>query len=64
MIETSSAPAAVHHQGLIGNYTEGHLLATAKSIVTKKSKNSAIFNTKAENAIPKFNFHGKCLHLI
>jgi hypothetical protein len=47
-------------QSLIeGKYTEEWLLLTAKSNVAKKSNSSTIFNEKAENAVPRFDFSGK-----
>ena len=39
---------------MIGEFTEGHLLKTAKDAVSKKTVNSTILDKEAEDRIPKF----------
>jgi hypothetical protein len=58
----SSHTAATSHPLIEGKYTEQQLLTVAKSNVTKKSNECSIFNTEAENAVPRFLFNGKSSH--
>ena len=44
---------------MIGEYSEGHLLKTAKNAVQKKTLNSAILDPEAEERIPKFDEKGE-----
>ena len=39
---------------IIGEYSEGHLLKTAKNAVAEKTKNTTILDKEAEDRIPKF----------
>lgn len=43
---------------MIGEYSEGHLLKTAKNAVAKKIRNSTILDPEAEERIPKFDEKG------
>jgi len=43
---------------MIGEYSEGHLLKTAKGAVEKKTLNSTILDKEAEDRIPKFKESG------
>jgi hypothetical protein len=52
------ATTTVTNSLIEGKYTEEHLLATAKSLVIKKTSDSAIFKKEAEDAVPKFEFNG------
>lgn len=45
----------------IGEYSEGHLLKTAKNLVKEKTANATIFDEQAEARIPLFEKSGKCL---
>ena len=47
----------------IGEFSEGHLLNVAKSVVEKKTKDSLILDTEAEQRIPKFETKGEKLHV-
>jgi hypothetical protein len=61
---TCTQTAAAATQPLIeGKYNEQQLLTVAKSNVTKKSNDCSIFNTKAEKAVPRFQFNGKTLYI-
>ena len=42
----------------IGEYTESHLLSVAKGVVEKKTADSVILDTQAEERIPKFDQAG------
>jgi hypothetical protein len=42
----------------IGDYSEGHLLKTAKKLVKEKTANAKIFDEKAEARIPVFEQSG------
>ena len=43
----------------IGEYSEGHLIKTAKDLVAKKTANATIFDADAEARIPLFEKSGK-----
>jgi hypothetical protein len=43
----------------IGTYSESHLLGVAKGVVEKKTKDSTILDSKAEDRIPKFELKGE-----
>jgi hypothetical protein len=43
----------------IGEYSEAHLFSVSKDVVEKKTKDSVILDTKAEDRIPKFELSGK-----
>ena len=43
---------------MIGEYTETHLVGVAKSVVEKKTKDSTVLDTRAEDRIPKFENQG------
>lgn len=43
----------------VGEYTEAHLLKVAKEAVLKKTKDSVVLDTKAEDRIPKFDAKGE-----
>ena len=44
---------------MIGEYSEEHLLKTAREAVLKKTKNSTMLDKEAEDRIPKFGEEGK-----
>jgi hypothetical protein len=46
---------------LIGEYTEGHLIKTAKNLVAEKTVGATIFDDDAEALIPPFEKSGKLL---
>lgn len=43
----------------IGEYSEGHLIKTAKKLVQEKTANAHIFDKSAEERIPLFQKSGK-----
>ena len=43
----------------IDGYSEGHLLRTAAAIIDKKAKATKIFDSEADERIPKFDPTGK-----
>lgn len=44
---------------LVGEYSEDHLIRTAREIVEKKTKDSVVLDPEAELKIPKFDLEGK-----
>lgn len=44
---------------MIGDFSEGHLLKTAKEAVEKKTKNTIVLDRDAEDRIPKFGEEGE-----
>jgi hypothetical protein len=42
----------------IGEFTEKHLFTVSEDVVRKKTKDSVILDTKAEDRIPKFELSG------
>lgn len=49
---------------MIGEYSEAHLLKTAKNAVAKKTKDSTVLDKNAEDRIPKFGEDGKSVCLV
>lgn len=43
----------------IGGFTEDHLVGVARDAVKKKTKNTVVLDTEAEERIPKFDSAGK-----
>lgn len=44
---------------MIGDFSIGHLLETAKAAVAKKTNNSTVLDREAEDRIPKFKESGR-----
>jgi hypothetical protein len=58
-----SIQTAVATRPLIeGKFTEQQLLTIAETSVTKKNNDCSLFSTKAEKAVPRFEFNGKTYH--